>query len=377
MRQYIIEKEGQIDFFKTFRIDYENNNVLIEDTDGVWNGNLLEFKLNINDVSKTLFQAIKYLSKMRLNQWKNYTWKDTEALNDPETNEEISEAEAKDFKESVELVKEQYERGEINEAQYKTLMIADDLYKEELNNIRPGNDDLGADNPYNEKYFIDESLLPDPGAELTEEDKIYLAMKWGRTYSPNDWIQLETDYNSMKESFDIQDADSEKSLMFLCKTNLKANQAIDAGDLDSFQKLTRAAETLRKTAKFTAAQNKEKKEEFADSVGKLIYYCEKWGGQIPRIDMSIDRDILDTVIRDLKAYNATLIKEDTALAQQIEDYIKKREINENIKRDQKEARNRGLDYVVLEDADHEKYYEEIEKQIKEDQKNLYEGVEDQ
>ena len=66
MRQYIIEKEGQIDFFKTFRIDYENNNVLIEDTDGVWNGNLLEFKLNINDVSKTLFQAIKYLSKMRV-----------------------------------------------------------------------------------------------------------------------------------------------------------------------------------------------------------------------------------------------------------------------------------------------------------------------
>lgn len=66
MRQYIIEKEGQIDFFKAFRIDYENNNILVENTDGVWNGNLLEFKLNINDVSKTLFQAIKYLSKMRI-----------------------------------------------------------------------------------------------------------------------------------------------------------------------------------------------------------------------------------------------------------------------------------------------------------------------
>ena len=66
MRQYRIEKEGQIDFFKTFRIDYENNNVLIENTDGVWNGNLLEFKLNITDVSKTLLQAIKYLSKLRV-----------------------------------------------------------------------------------------------------------------------------------------------------------------------------------------------------------------------------------------------------------------------------------------------------------------------
>ena len=66
MKQYKIEKEGQIDFFKTFRIEYENNNVLVENTGGVWNGNLLEFKLNINDVSKTLLQAIKYLSKMRV-----------------------------------------------------------------------------------------------------------------------------------------------------------------------------------------------------------------------------------------------------------------------------------------------------------------------
>ena len=66
MKQYKIEKEGQIDFFKSFRIEYENNNVLVENTDGVWNGNLLEFKLNINDISKTLLQAIKYLSKMRV-----------------------------------------------------------------------------------------------------------------------------------------------------------------------------------------------------------------------------------------------------------------------------------------------------------------------
>lgn len=66
MKQYKIEKEGQIDFFKTFRIEYKNNNVLVENTGGVWNGNLLEFKLNINDVSKTLLQAIKYLSKMRV-----------------------------------------------------------------------------------------------------------------------------------------------------------------------------------------------------------------------------------------------------------------------------------------------------------------------
>ena len=38
-------KEGKINFFKNFNIDYENNDVLIDNTDGVWNGNLFgEYK---------------------------------------------------------------------------------------------------------------------------------------------------------------------------------------------------------------------------------------------------------------------------------------------------------------------------------------------
>ena len=40
---------------------YRRNN-----TDGILNGNLLEFKLNITDLNACLFQAIKYLSAMRI-----------------------------------------------------------------------------------------------------------------------------------------------------------------------------------------------------------------------------------------------------------------------------------------------------------------------
>lgn len=65
-KTYEIEREGQIDFFKNFRIDYENNEILINNTDGIVNGNILEFKLNIDNINKVLFQAIKYLSKMRV-----------------------------------------------------------------------------------------------------------------------------------------------------------------------------------------------------------------------------------------------------------------------------------------------------------------------
>ena len=67
-RIYTIEREGQIDFFDNYGIqwDDEENAVLVDNTDGVYNGVLFEFKLSISNLNKTLFQAIKYLSKMRV-----------------------------------------------------------------------------------------------------------------------------------------------------------------------------------------------------------------------------------------------------------------------------------------------------------------------
>lgn len=64
---YDTEKEGQIAFFKNYSIDYEgDNSILVDNTDGVYHGNILEFKLNISNTGQTLFQAIKYLSRMRI-----------------------------------------------------------------------------------------------------------------------------------------------------------------------------------------------------------------------------------------------------------------------------------------------------------------------
>lgn len=61
---YSNEVDGQIDFFKEFGIDPDVS--LIQNTDGVHRGNLLEFKVSIGDVNKVLFQAIKYLSRLRV-----------------------------------------------------------------------------------------------------------------------------------------------------------------------------------------------------------------------------------------------------------------------------------------------------------------------
>lgn len=64
---YNTEREGQMEFFDNYGIPYiDDASVLVDNTDGVYNGNIIEFKLSINNLNRVLFQAIKYLSKMRI-----------------------------------------------------------------------------------------------------------------------------------------------------------------------------------------------------------------------------------------------------------------------------------------------------------------------
>ena len=70
MANFETEREGQLEFYNTFLplIDpsLTIDDILADDNDGVLNGNLLEFKLRINDLNSTLFQTIKYLSALRI-----------------------------------------------------------------------------------------------------------------------------------------------------------------------------------------------------------------------------------------------------------------------------------------------------------------------
>lgn len=66
-KQYEIEREGQIDFFNNYQIPYQDDDsILVDNTDGIYNGVLLEFKLNINNPNSVLKQTIKYLSFIRI-----------------------------------------------------------------------------------------------------------------------------------------------------------------------------------------------------------------------------------------------------------------------------------------------------------------------
>ena len=303
----------------------------------------------------------KYLSKMKLKQYKQYGWADTEKLN--ALNDEKRAIQKEEREKFEKEIKKQFEAGEIGEAEYKTMISAETQNKEYMS--RPiAQPEFSQDKYFSENNEIVQEQMNSLISELTQEDKKVLAMKWGVLYRPEEWIELEKDYNNMMNSFDIQDADTINTLILICKTNLKMNQALDAGDIEGYQKLSKVSESLRKSAKFTAAQNKEQKNDYVDCVGELVTMCEK-DGFIPRFETDIPQDKVDLTLKDMENYLYKLVTQDLGFGQQIEDALKKiqiqKEMNENV-----EDILEDDDPTVLIDQDYEEFYNSVSEQKEQD-----------
>lgn len=303
----------------------------------------------------------KYLSKMKLKQYKQYGWADTEKLN--ALNDERRAVQKEEREKFEEEIKKQFEAGEIGEAEYKTMISAETQNKDYMSRpVAPP--EFPQDKYFSENSEIVQEQMDSLISELTQEDKKVLAMKWGALYRPEEWIELEKDYNNMMNSFDIQDADTINTLILICKTNLKMNQALDAGDIEGYQKLSKVSESLRKSAKFTAAQNKEQKNDYVDCVGELVAMCEK-DGFIPRFETDIPQDKVDLTLKDMENYLYKLVTQDLGFGQQIEDALKKiqiqKEMNENV-----EDILEDDDPTTLIDQDYEEFYNSVNEQKKQD-----------
>ena len=300
----------------------------------------------------------KYISKMKLKQFKNYTWADSDRLNQEANVRLQMMGGSAGTEEEQEHIKEAYENGEISEAQYKTY-IQTTAPEPRFEQISGQIKEVGGG-------FPQDVELIDVGADLTAEDKVYLAMKWGKMYSAADWVALEKMYNDFQNSFDIQDAATDKTLMFICKTSLKMDQALDIGDFDTYQKLSKVYDAQMKSSKFTAAQNKDEKTKQFDAIGELVAYCEKTKGGIPEYVITTPLDIVDKVIDDLQTYTRNLITSDSGLAQQSEEYIKKRERADEQRAAKEAAKAKGLDHIELDDDATVEYRENVAQQIEED-----------
>lgn len=272
----------------------------------------------------------RYLSKMKLKQFKDYRWKDTEYLQSI-TNKKIEET----------MKRSGYDAQQIAEAIDKATFAVP---------VQPVPPPQNAfeDGPI-EDYFAMQSGADDDdlGQDLTDEDRMYLRLKWGKTYKPEEWVRLEQLYEEMMGSYDIQTAGHVDTLKLMCKTSLKANQLLDIGDVDGAQKMLKMYDTLMKSGKFTAQQNKEEHGEFVDSIAELVAICET-DGFIPRYYTDGPQDKVDRVLQDMQGYTRTLVTEEMNLGALIERAVK--QIEEDREREANDAAEAADDDEIMENA---------------------------
>ena len=313
-----------------------------------WNKLMLKYA---QDKSKVTGATIigRYLGKMALKQYRDFRWKDTAFLQE-EANRKIEET----------MKRQGYDAQDIANAINKaTFEIPEKPLEEPTFTGVPNNPYMAAPQ---EDYFAqinggDDDFQDD----LTEEDKIYLRLKWGKAYKPEEWVRLEQLYEEMMASYDIQGAGHIDTLKLLCKTSLKANQLIDIGDVEGFQKMSKVYDSLMKSGKFTAAQNKAESGEFVDSIAELVELCEK-EGFIPRFYISQPNDKVDETLQDLKYYTHTLVTEEMNLGNLIESAVKemaKQEAKEEDEDIDEELEYDNIDTLIDEDfIEHKQFLED-------------------
>ena len=291
----------------------------------------------------------RYLSKMKLKQFKDYRCKDTEFLQQMANN-----------KLEQTMKRQGYDAQQIATAIEKSsIAIPEGELKEPVYAPPP---DASM-----EDYFAQQSGEMEQDLDLSDEDRTYLRLKWGKTYKPEEWVKLEQLYEEMMASYDIQGAGHKDTLKLICKTSLKANQLIDIGDIEGFQKMSKVYDSLMKSGKFTAAQNKAESGEFVDSIGELIELCEK-EGYIERYYIEQPHDKVDLTIQDMQRYTRTLIEDETNISTMVE-----KALRENAKEDEEKAKNAEND--IVDDADLS--IEELEKTLKDSDYTDFEEFKEQ
>lgn len=276
----------------------------------------------------------KYLRLMNMTQYKKYVWEDSDRLNKEDEPKKIETKQEFDYEEKL---KEQYLNGEISESKYNTLSVMADGPKknieektqeellEEYNSQHPEDAIRRNIQHFSEQpvQTIDEAEIR---AQLTDDDYQYLLFKWGYLYKPSQLVQMEQLYNKYANEYELN-VDREDTLKKICKTSLKMDEALDCGDTQAYQKLASVSDQLRKSGKFTEAQNKEEQVRYLDSIGELVALCEREGGPIKDfVDPDeYPQDKIDFTLKDLKSYSYNLAVNELNLGDLIESYIDKLE----------------------------------------------------
>ena len=310
----------------------------------------------------------QYLRAMNMKQYKHLRFADTDACNEKYTEDDtqwIAErAETVEIDEEYEdALSKRLASGEITEAQYKTMTLTN------IADMKPAAKPKKKDGIPTVREVVPSGLLPEQSKrtqyiahghgiaeQLTEEDILYLSMKWGEEYTPEEWVRMANMYKSYANEYELN-VDREETLRFMCMTTVKMEEMLKSGQITEYKNLSQVLDQLRKSGKFTEAQIKEDDSRFIDSLGELVDFCEREEGFIP-CEFDPDQyplDVIDKIMRDMKGYTYNLVKHEQGLGDIIETYIKRLEeqsaqkmseegLMEGVYTSRAEEENDALDY---------------------------------
>lgn len=247
----------------------------------------------------------RYIGKMKLTQFKEYTYADTPRFTDEYDKEEKAEREK-----LYEGIDEMLSKGMTQQQALQALL------KDENN-----------EKNQEEKNKLNKSELD----QLRE--------KWGEAYQPNELKQLEIFYGEMHGSYDITTASHEDYLKQICKISMRMHSLIDAGMYDEYKKLSDIYDRMMKSAKFTASQERSE-DRYVDSISELVRLCEE-KKFIPVYHQDEPQDIVDATLVDFEGYVRNLVATELNLDSLVEKGLELIKLEEE--KDKMDENDIGLD----------------------------------
>lgn len=305
-------------FFKTSRIDKHPSGVLpecktcitmrVDDTDpatflpilreidvpyipGEWRALLMKKDSRSSSILG------KYVSKMRLNQFKKYRWADSEKL-------------AKDEADAL-LAAFRQETDTETEAEAK---VEEVMGMADLAGQKPKMQTMTTEAMPAQLY----GLTPETSKyNLTQEEINQLKLDWGEDYMEDQYLQMEQMLQDMMEAYVIQDPIAISNARMICKMTMKMNKFLDIDDVESASKISRQLDLFIKSANLAPVQQKDR-QHTTFAISQLAFLVEREGGFIPEFYIGTPNDKIDQVLRDMQEYTEYLVRGETNIAEMVE-----------------------------------------------------------
>lgn len=237
----------------------------------------------------------KYVSKMRLNQFKKYRWVDSERLANEE-NEALLSA-----------MRQETDSESEAEAKVAEMLNFSDIKQPEMQTMAqvPNAAALYGLTPETSKYG------------LTVDEINELKLNWGEDYQEDQYLQLEQLFTDMKEAYVIQDPIAISNAKMICKMTVKMNKFLDIDDVESASKISRQLDLFIKSANLAPVQQKDR-QQTTFAISQLAFLVEREGGFIPEFYTDEPNDKIDMILKDMQEYTEYLVRGESNIAEMVE-----------------------------------------------------------